>query len=226
LEELVPALEETATQVLPQLVTTITVTAAPSALPNLIAGGLGGAGIAAAAAAAPGPNDLANAQDALKQVQKNKFNKKPCKKDLDAINKAPFATPTTPATMQAAAQNAQLFNGTTSNALRSSLYANSSPAAFRAAQSKFANQTISQTMAANKGIEALSAFNGNSIYINPALTALSAANTFWDNAAMIAHELVHNVSGLSDDAIQSALGLKVDTNNTKNISDKLKSDCF
>jgi hypothetical protein len=182
-------------------------------------------GVAAAAQNAPDPN-LANANSALKQVRKNKFNKKPCQKDLNAINNAPFAKPTTPATMQAGAQNAQLFNGTTSNALRSSLYANSSPAAFRSAQAVFGNQTISQTMAANPGIEALSVLGGNSIYLNPGMTALSATNTFWDNAAMIAHEVVHNVSGLGDDQIQSALGLRVNLNNTKNISDKLKRDCF
>ncbi|MGC1483395.1 MAG: hypothetical protein WA789_06335 [Candidatus Acidiferrum sp.] len=125
--------------------------------------------------------------------------------------------------MQAGAQNAQLFNGSTSNALHSSLYANTP--AFHAAQAQFGNQTIGQAMAANRGIEALSALNGNGIYINPGLTVLTATNTFWDNSAMIAHEVVHNVTGLTDSEIQSALSLKV-SEITKNISDKLKGDCF
>jgi len=162
--------------------------------------------------------DLSNANDALKQVQKNKFNKKPCKQDLQDLN-------TTPGAMQAGAQNAKLSNGTTSDALRSSLFANSSPQLYHAAQGQFTTMTVKQAMASNPGMEAISALNGNSIYINPALTAITKTNTFWDNSAMIAHELVHNVTGLTDSEIQTRLGLKV-SDITKNISDKLKADCF
>jgi hypothetical protein len=126
--------------------------------------------------------------------------------------------------MQAGAQNAHLFKGTTSNTLRSSLFANTK--AFSSAQLQYRTQTISQAMATNPHIEALSALNGSTIYINPAMTAVTNLNTFWDNSAMIAHEVVHNVTGLTDEDIQSRLGLKVDSNNTKNISDKLKQDCF
>ena len=221
LGELLPAMEAAT---IPQVVTTITVSATVSAIPGMIAGGLAAGGLAAAggiAAAAQNARDpnLANANSALKQVRKNKFNKKPCKKDLKALD-------TTPQAMQAGAQNAQLINGTTSNALRSSLFDGNPPsAAYHTAQAQFKNQTISQAMAANPGIEALSVLNGNSIYINPQLTAISASNSFWDNAAMIAHEVVHNVTGFTDDEIQSRLGLKV-SNITKNISNKLKSDCF
>ena len=158
--------------------------------------------------------EMSSANDALKQVQKVKFNKKPCRQDLNALH-------TTPQAMQAGAQNAQLFNGTTSNALRSSLYSGLKDA-YASAQAQFGSQTISQAMAIDPNTVALSALEGNSIFVNP---ALMQSGTFWNNAANIAHEVAHNVTGLTDSEIQDRLGLTVQKDTT-NISDKLKKDCF
>ena len=53
----------------------------------------------------------------------------------------------------------------------------------------------------------------------------TATNTFWDNSALVANELVHKITGVINQEIQSALGLKF-SETRKNISDKLKGDCL
>jgi len=61
---------------------------------------------------------------------------------------------------------------------------------------------------------------GDTIYINPALIGNSVAQ----NEALLLHESLHSL-GLDDTAIQTALGIKVDPNNTNNISNRLRTDC-
>lgn len=44
------------------------------------------------------------------------------------------------------------------------------------------------------------------------------------NMSLFRHERLHNLTGMVDEAIQDKLVLKVDSKNTKNISDKLLTD--
>ena len=50
-------------------------------------------------------------------------------------------------------------------------------------------------------------------------------NNYYQNLATVLHEILHNVTGLSDDAIQTALGLST-SQVSNNITQKLLKDCF
>jgi hypothetical protein len=64
---------------------------------------------------------------------------------------------------------------------------------------------------------------GNVVYVNTALVGK------WDvksQAAMLFHETLHTLTGMTDDALQNRLGIEIDRDNTKNISDKIKKECL
>ena len=108
--------------------------------------------------------------------------------------------------------------GTTSGVFVSSLY--NGPAA-RTGQAVNPTLTVAQDMASG-GIGAMSDLFGNRIFIS---------TQYFDTIgsgyaiAVIAHELLHNITGKTDDGLQSALGIPV-TNNSNNITLKLLGDCF
>jgi hypothetical protein len=109
--------------------------------------------------------------------------------------------------------------GRASSILEASLYANTANAASAAAQ--YGNLTIGQFQAQNPGTVAQSQLNGNTVYINPSL--INPGN-FYQNLGTMLHEILHNVTGLTDGDIQSALGLGGGVSN--NITQRLIKDCF
>ncbi len=63
---------------------------------------------------------------------------------------------------------------------------------------------------------------GQDIYIN---SARINPSDYYDNLAIVLHEVLHNVTSLTDGDIQGAFGLS--TNRvTNNITLKLLKDCF
>jgi len=82
--------------------------------------------------------------------------------------------------------------------------------------------TVGSFFASNPGAVAVSQLGGSNIYVNPGL--ISPSNYF-QNLGTAFHEVVHNVSGLTDSDIQRALGLG-ESPITNNITQKLIKDCF
>ena len=93
------------------------------------------------------------------------------------------------------------------------------------------NLTISQFVARTTGTRGLAQLSGNSIYVNPNLIT---GNT-QDMAAFLLHEGLHNLTGLTDSALMSQLGIPLFVRNqagqlvrnpSAEISKRLKRDCF
>ncbi|HWB82994.1 MAG TPA: hypothetical protein VG675_02555 [Bryobacteraceae bacterium] len=137
----------------------------------------------------------------------------PCNDDFSVLG-------TTAAAVQADASNVDIENGTDSAVLHASLCANTSSAAVAAAQ--FGNLTVGQYQAQNPGTVAQEQLNGSAIYIN---AALIDPNAYFQNLGVVLHEILHNITGLTDDAIQSAFGLPTNQP-SNNITQKLIKDCF
>jgi RHS repeat-associated protein len=151
-------------------------------------------------------------KDAEKIANKKSFSKN-CNGDFAALG-------TTADAVQADAANVDIENGAGSTALESSLFANT--AAYAGAQAQYGSETIGQFMMQNPGTVAEAQLSGNAIYINPSL--INPTN-YYQNLGTVLHEILHNVTGLSDDQIQGALGLS--TNQvSNNITQKLIKDCF
>jgi RHS repeat-associated protein len=169
-------------------------------------GGGGGGGTTFAAAKSAFQGDA-------KTIANKKNFKTPCNNDFAALG-------TSAAAVQADAANLDIENGAGSTSLQASLYANTAVAGNAATQ--FGNQTIGQFFSTNPGVAAEAQLNGNTIYINPSMINL---NNYYQNLATVLHEILHNVTGLSDDAIQTALGLST-SQVSNNITQKLLKDCF
>lgn len=82
--------------------------------------------------------------------------------------------------------------------------------------------TIAMFFSSSPGTAALAQLNGSAIYISSAwVNGMSTG----DQQAMLLHEMVHNLTALTDDRIQTMLSLST-KEPSQNISDKLKKDCF
>jgi hypothetical protein len=132
--------------------------------------------------------------------------------------------------LQSKAKSLIIREGMGSTALIGSLYAGPAEAAGRARQAyeddkhKTTGWTVGQQFALNpKGTAAMAVLFGNVVYVNTALVGK------WDvksQAAMLFHETLHTLTGMTDDALQNRLGIEIDRDNTKNISDKIKKECL
>ncbi len=152
--------------------------------------------------------------NAAKDLSKKKLDKKNCQKDLAALG-------TTADQVRTGAQAANVVNGIGSTVPLSSLYATSpNPLVQRNANS--VPGTVGSYFASNPGAVALSQLGGSNIYVNPGL--ISPANYF-QNLGVAFHEVIHNVTGLTDPDVQRALGLK-ESPITDNITQKLVKDCL
>jgi ribosomal protein S2 len=71
------------------------------------------------------------------------------------------------------------------------------------------------------GVWAISELGGSNIYVN----AARWVGGMKSNMATLMHEVLHNITGKTDDQLQDALKLKVQ-DDTSNISHKLQKDCI
>ena len=137
-----------------------------------------------------------------------------CEGDLSAVG-------VTDAQVAQAAGNANVMNGLTSlTNYAQDIYGNS-PAA-NAASNAYGTESMAQYMSLNPNVAAVSQAPGSNIYINAAWVN---GMTTSQQTAMLLHELLHGITGLTDDAIQGALGLPTNTA-SQNIGNKLQADCL
>ena len=151
---------------------------------------------------------------AAKDLSKKKLDKKNCQKDLAALG-------VTADQVRQGAADANILNGVGSTVPLSSLYATSpNPIVQRNASS--VPGTVGSFLAANPGAVAVSQLGGSNIYVNPGLINLG---NYFQNLGTAFHEVLHNVSGLTDPDIQRALALNENAP-SDNITQKLIKDCF
>jgi RHS repeat-associated protein len=138
----------------------------------------------------------------------------PCEQDLAAVG-------VSDSEITAASLNTNILYGlaTVSNYAQD-VYGNTPLSA--AAAAEYGSETMVQYMVYNPATAAVAQLNGNNIYINPAwVNGMSTQQ----QEGMLLHEMVHNITGMTDPAIQSALNIST-TQASQNISDKLMTDCF
>jgi RHS repeat-associated protein len=147
----------------------------------------------------------------------------PCVNDLQAIDASRSADQRAGSALDVfdVASTENFKNGVGSADPLSALYAD--PTASRAA----GQGTIGAKFALNPlGLTALTVLGTGTaqpgtIYINPLLIS----NNLQNNESLLLHEALHSL-GFDDADLQSALNLKVDPNNTRNITQKLLTDCI
>jgi RHS repeat-associated protein len=167
-----------------------------------------------------GPAGLAVARailrDAAKTLAKTDFTKKPeCMKDFAALG-------VTAAQVQQGCTDAVFLNGIGSNVPRASLYANAAAERIRGAPG--ITGTVGEYFAGRPGTIALAELGGHDIYINPAMIT---ASDYYGNQVLVLHEVLHNVSGLTDSEFRMNWGLPEPKDGTsEDIVNKLLKDCF
>jgi hypothetical protein len=106
-----------------------------------------------------------------------------------------------------------------------SLYANS-PLAGAAAADQTKQLSVGFMVArAPNMTDAMSQLNGNDIFVKPVAAWFSETSNLQNYEGTLLHEVLHNVTGLTDPDIQKDLGIGV-TPNTVNITNKLMDDCL
>jgi RHS repeat-associated protein len=139
-----------------------------------------------------------------------------CANDLAALG-------TSEAAIAQGAANANIQNGVGSSVPMSSLYA-SSPTLGRLASTVPGTVGDRMNVTLGVGTVAVSQLNGNNIYLNPALINPGNGSAVLGD---VFHEVVHNVTGLTDDDIQLAFPSQLATGvPSANISNRLLWDCF
>ena len=169
----------------------------------------------------PGSTSFSQAQSALMRAKNELFvqflgpQSANCEKDLAAVG-------VTDAQVWSAAQAANIVYGLTAfSAYALDAYGNSS--AYSAAEATWGNISMVQYMTlVAPNAAAVAQLNGSNIYINPSwVNGMSSLQ----QEAMVLHELLHNITGQTDDVIQGQLGLST-TAASQNIGDKLMKDCL
>lgn len=77
-------------------------------------------------------------------------------------------------------------------------------------------------MIGKPGTVAVSQLGGPKIYVNPTMIN---PHDYFQNLGLVFHEVLHNVTGLTDPDIQRAFGLDQDKPSS-NIAQKLINDCL
>jgi hypothetical protein len=93
---------------------------------------------------------------------------------------------------------------------------------YAAAAAQYGSEMMVQYMSLNPNTAAVSQLSGNNIYINASW--VNGMNTPQQEGLLL-HEMIHNITGLTDGDIQSKLGLPTNAA-SQNIGDKLQKDCF
>jgi hypothetical protein len=125
----------------------------------------------------------------------------------------------TPAQIVQAAGAAQFLDALTSTETRASLYSNTSAAA--AAASQYGRQTIQQWFLSESGVMAAADLSGFRIFFRP--SGVDVGDLLF-NSSLLMHELIHNITGLSDEVIKGKMGLYGATSDW--ISTQIYIKCF
>jgi RHS repeat-associated protein len=140
--------------------------------------------------------------------------KEPCEKTLAALGLSGDA-------LRMAAGSVNIEDATTANIARAELYRDTP--LYNSAVASFGSQTIAQATGPSSGIAAFAELSGSTVYIDSRWINPSGS-AYYDRVATMMHELIHNATGLTDPDIQRALGLP--SGASRNISDRLKKDCW
>lgn len=121
---------------------------------------------------------------------------------------------------------AKIVDGTSSTQLVSSLY---NPIAARTLESMPATKgvTIGQKLAGSSTTQvyALASSNGShEIFVNGYLFAATGSTR--DDAAILMHEALHNLTGEGDDVLQQKMGLPVTPGDSSNIGKEIGANCL
>jgi len=160
-----------------------------------------------------GGGGLSALQRADKDLSKDKLQKKNCGKDLDKLGLEPED-------IRQGAKAANIINGTGSQRSLSSLYSDQGNPGIQKLGSSVQG-TVGEDLA-KPGHVAVAELGGNDIYVDPA--KINPADYFFNKATAF-HEVIHNITGMTDPDIQRALGLKENVP-SENITKKLEGDCF
>jgi hypothetical protein len=157
------------------------------------------------------------AQAAFKRVaadlSKKTFSKN-CERDLAALK-------VTDSQVHNGAGSAVFLNGVGNQTPLKNLYATSPVAGVRQAGLSLTG-TVGSFITSNPGTVAVAQLGGNDIYLN---SSLINPSDYYTDAATALHEILHNITGLTDPDIQRLLGLP-ETNVSNNKTQKLLKDCF
>jgi RHS repeat-associated protein len=160
-----------------------------------------------------GIEDVGFIKDAAKDLSKKKLDGKNCQKLLAALG-------ITAEQVRAGARAANIMNGVGSTVPRSSLYETAPNPDLRRV-----GKTITETVGdhlAKPGVVAASQLGGPDIYVDPGKFNVS---DYWQNLSIVFHEVVHNVTGLTDPDIQRRLVLD-ESKPSDNITQEIKKNCF
>ena len=153
---------------------------------------------------------LAIAKSAAKEIAQKKKWRKDCEEVLKALG-------TSGAEISAGANRVQFLDGTQSTNVVASLYANSVLTKSLGPEAKSTEiREIITKEKDGKAIKALAELNGNKIYLNPKWWW--GGEYFLDDLSTVMHELIHNVTGLTDADFESR--------GFEGLSNVLKTKCF
>jgi len=136
------------------------------------------------------------AKHAAEAISKKTKWKKDCQELLGSLG-------TNGAAIAQAAGRVEFLQGPGNSALWSSLYANH-PRLGPAAAAEHPNMTIGEFFAEQPNTKAMGELFGNKVYLNPKWWGKG----YYDDMATVMHELIHNVTGLTDSDISRMLGEK------------------
>ena len=156
----------------------------------------GGGGSGNAAAGTSFEQAFNIARRAAREIEKKKKWNKDCEKLLTSLG-------TSSTSIAEAASRVVFIEAPGSTVLYASLYSNTVLAAAAAAQWKAT--TIGGYIAANPNTKAIAELNGNRVYLNQKWWG----GNYNEDLATVMHELVHNITGLTDSDIERILDIEI-----------------
>jgi hypothetical protein len=154
----------------------------------------------------PTPDPVKILVGLAKELAKKKFDKKTCAKDLAALG-------VTADQVRAGALAANITNGVDSQVPLADLY--------RPELKTLVSGTVGERLA-KPGTVALASMVSHDIYVNPGMIN---STDYYGNEGIDFHEVIHNITGMTDPDIQRKLGLP-ESDDTSNITNKLIKDCL
>ena len=157
---------------------------------------------------------VTKAKRAAERISKRRFSDS-CDRSLSKLG-------TSADEIRSGARHAVFMDGTLSTELYSSLYKGEAARAGETLERLYPGRTVSGYLHAHPNVGAVSDLNGNRIFVRPSYFEFIGQGYA---LAVVMHELVHNVTGLTDDRIQRLLGLPA-TGGSRNITLQLLVDCL